>query len=302
MYSASTIGILYPGELGAALGRLLIGNGLRVVTTLDGRSPRTSRLCRAAELTVLDSLKDVVRQANVLISVVLPDIAETVAKQISDLPHLSPPDAIYVDVNSIGPELAVWLDAKIAASGRAFVDASLRGPAGNLASGATLYLSGQRAGDVAELFAGTMRVRVLGPEPGRASAMKMILTGLPKGIAALFVEVAALAQRQGMLKEMYEEVARFNPDVLAAAERMLPTYPQHAARRAIEIRELEETCHAVGQEPCMFAAIRRLFEAFAAVPFDTETNNQWTIASIVEQLVNNEFLANGVPARPPGDF
>jgi hypothetical protein len=54
-----TVGILYPGEMGAALGRLLREDGVRVVTTLEGRSPRTRRLCAEAGLSVLGSLAEV---------------------------------------------------------------------------------------------------------------------------------------------------------------------------------------------------------------------------------------------------
>jgi 3-hydroxyisobutyrate dehydrogenase-like beta-hydroxyacid dehydrogenase len=299
MHSFTTVGILYPGELGAALGSLLEKNGIRVVTTLNGRSQHTVRLGRAAGLTVLDSLSDVVREADVVVSVVPPDAAATLADQYAELAALSPAGAIYVDVNSIGPKLVRSVGDRITAGGRSFVDASVRGPAGNLAAGATLYLSGARAGEIATLFEDAMRVRVLGREIGRASAMKMILTGIPKGISALFVEVAALALREGMLKEMNEELARFDPGVVSAVERMLPTYPRHAGRRVAEIAELEETCRGAGQEPCMFRAVRSIFEEFAAVDFDDD-GGRWTVASIIEHLVNKDFLATDAAVAAAG--
>jgi 3-hydroxyisobutyrate dehydrogenase-like beta-hydroxyacid dehydrogenase len=270
------------------------------VTTLTGRSQRTVRLCRSADFKVLDSLEEVVRESNVLVSVVPPGVAEAMADQYAEMAHLSPAGAMYVDANSIGPELAASLAARIVSRRRGFVDASIHGQAGNLAGGATLYLSGVGAGEIAALFEGAMRVRVLGDEPGRASAMKMILAGLSKGMCALFLEVAALALRLGMLRDMNDEVARFYPGILSAAERMLPTYPRNAARRVVEMRQLEETCLSVGQEPCLFDAARRLLEEFTGVGFDCQSNPRWTLETIVEQLVSNQFLANGMPLRQPG--
>ena len=52
----STVGILYAGEMGAALGRALAADGLRIVTTLECRGPRTQRLCREAGLEELPDL------------------------------------------------------------------------------------------------------------------------------------------------------------------------------------------------------------------------------------------------------
>ena len=40
-----TVGILFPGEMGAALGLRLAESGLHVLTTLEGRSDRTAALC-----------------------------------------------------------------------------------------------------------------------------------------------------------------------------------------------------------------------------------------------------------------
>src|SRR6267378_3056539 len=54
--SQTTIGVLYPGELGSTFAKLLVESGFRVVTTLEGRSLRTRKLCHDAGLNVLDSV------------------------------------------------------------------------------------------------------------------------------------------------------------------------------------------------------------------------------------------------------
>ena len=91
------------------------------------------------------------------------------------------------------------------------MDAAVNGLAHNAASSGTLFLSGPRAAEVARLFAGTMRVQELGSEPGSASAMKMLLGGLSKGLCALFLELALLAREQGMLGRCWRRAAESTP-------------------------------------------------------------------------------------------
>ena len=44
----NNIGILSPGDMGSAVGKVLIDNGYKVFTNLDGRSKRTKNLSEKA--------------------------------------------------------------------------------------------------------------------------------------------------------------------------------------------------------------------------------------------------------------
>jgi 3-hydroxyisobutyrate dehydrogenase-like beta-hydroxyacid dehydrogenase len=290
-----TIGILYPGEMGARLATLMRGCGHRVITTLVGRGARTARRCREAEITVLPTLADVVRTADVVISVVPPAAAEDVAAAYCELAPLAPAGALYVDLNAIRPELAETLATRLAGCGRGFVDAAVNGLAKNLTTTATLYLSGPRAPEVAALVEGGTRVRILEDHPGRASAMKMLLSGLSKGLCALFVETALVAERQGMLAEMTDAYGQIYPGVMAVIERMLPTYAQHAGRRAAETAEMEQTALTAGLEPLTLAAVARFHELLAGIDFGQPGKcGDWTVRSIIEHLAAQGLLA-GAP-------
>ena len=280
-----TIAVLYPGELGAGLGALLKSRGARVVTTVAGRGERTVGRCRDAGIVVLDSLADVARESDFVISLVPPAAAEEQAAHY--LATAARPGALYIDCNSVGPQLARLLAARFTAAGRAFVDAAINGLAKNLTTSATLFLSGARAADVEQLVSDAMRVRNLGPEPGRASAMKMLLAGLSKGICALYLELAMVARHDGMLGEMIEACTLIYPGVAALADRMLPTYAQHASRRATEMSELESTVRAAGVEPCVTGAVRNLHESLAAEKFDADVS---TVNALVERLATSGFL------------
>ncbi len=78
------IGLLYPGDMGTAVGKLLRGAGHRALTTVKGRSATTVRNCRAAGLEELDSLEAVVCAASVLFVLVPPGAAHAVAAQVRE--------------------------------------------------------------------------------------------------------------------------------------------------------------------------------------------------------------------------
>lgn len=263
MTTAPTVGVLYPGEMGAAVAALLHSRGVAVATTVRGRSAATADLARPSGAVLLDSFQEVVHGSDVLISLVVPSAAEQVAADYCAAARLAPRGAIYVDANSISPGRAARIAERIEAAGRSFVDASINGLAKNLAASGTLFLSGRRAGEVARLFEGAARVKVLGAEVGRASAMKMLLGGLSKGLCALFAELAVLAHEQGMLDELLETVGRTYGGVASVAERMLPTYARHAGRRHTEMGELEATARAAGLTPRVVEGVLAFHEALA---------------------------------------
>jgi 3-hydroxyisobutyrate dehydrogenase-like beta-hydroxyacid dehydrogenase len=285
-----TVGVLYLGEMGASLASMLSSRGTRVVTTAHGRSNATIQRCRAAGCLILDSFADVVAQSNVVISVVPPLAAEEVAEAYCTEAHRAPASALYVDLNSIGPELAMTLAERVSSSGRGFVDGAINGLAKNLTASATMFLSGPRCGEVADLFGEQVRVRFLGHEFGRASAMKMLLSGLSKGVCALFAETALMAHRRGMLNEMIAAYEQIYPGIMTLIQRMFPTYSQHAARRATEMRELVQTARASGVEPIALEAARELHDELAAI--DCESLGVATVQSLVEFLAHEGFLAS----------
>ena len=267
------VGLLYPGEMGAALAQVLRCGGMDVATTLVGRSGATIERATGAGMVVLDSLEALVRQSDVVFSLVPPAAAEQVAATYCELAHLSPPRAIFVEMNSVSPDLAASIARQVSATGRSFVDGAINGLARNLSASGTMFLSGERSDEIGVLFRDSVRVEVIGDEPGRASAMKMLLSGMSKGVCGLFVELALVARRHEMLPELTQQLSRIYPGIWQLIERMLPTYSQHAGRRATEMCELEETARQCRVEPGVIKAIRLVHEAIAAseVPLPLES-------------------------------
>src|SRR5438067_1924952 len=77
------VGILSPGDMGAAIGRVLGESGAEVLTCLEGRSELTR--VRAAEAGIGDagSFEALVGGTDVIMSVLVPSEATPVAEQVA---------------------------------------------------------------------------------------------------------------------------------------------------------------------------------------------------------------------------
>ena len=288
------VGIEAPGEMGTALGQVIVENGFRVVTTLEGRSNRTGNICREAGLEVLESFSQVVGLSDVFISLVPPTAAVSVAEKYRDQARSRTRTATFVDANAISPQTAVQI-ADIVSQARAeFVDGSIHGLAVNLRKHGTIYLSGKLSGSVASFFGKSVQVKVLGTEPGRASMMKMLLGGVSKGMVALFLEMSLIANETKLLDEMIEGCREYYPGFMTAIDRLLPTYPRHALRRGEEMKELERAVIALGLQPSMICGARQTISSVGVLNLedqcDSNSPSNWTIREIIEHIaVSNPF-------------
>ena len=77
------VGIVSAGAMGSALGARLRDGGASVLVALDGRSDRTRRLATDAGLQDVGSLASLVREAELVLSVVPPGAAVDVAEKIA---------------------------------------------------------------------------------------------------------------------------------------------------------------------------------------------------------------------------
>jgi regulator of RNase E activity RraA/3-hydroxyisobutyrate dehydrogenase-like beta-hydroxyacid dehydrogenase len=235
-----TAGILYCGELGSAFGKLLRKSGLRVVTTCQGRSAATEGRALAAGIEILPALADVVAQSHFVFSFVLPSVAVDVAREYLHYSHLRPKGSIFIEGNSIGVQAMEQIERLIAEQGIPLVDATINGGASKLEELGVMHLSGPQTGKVAAICHQLLRVNLLSEDIGSASQLKLLMSGIAKGLPALFLEISALAERAGMLEEFLQSCGQFYPGLMKIIDRTLITYPRHASRRVGEIADIEE--------------------------------------------------------------
>lgn len=257
------IGVVSPGEMGTALALALARRGVCVKTTLAGRSEHTIERCRGLDCEILPTVTHVGKSCDVLLSTVTPGAAFDVAAQVRREYRPNWRMRTFVDVNSVAPETMCQIARKFADTPIQVVDAVIHGQASRLQEQATLYLSGDSVEAIAGLFQPAMRVRVLGSQPGQASAMKMLLGSMTKGLIAHMLQAGCLAAAFDSTETFVEELRHFYPEMTAFLERSLPTYPRHAGRRSEETDELATELARRGIDDALARAVERMFGQLA---------------------------------------
>ena len=129
-----------------------------------------------------------------LLSILPPGVAESVAAEIAGLARALSDRRLLVDLNAIAPATSRRIAAVIESSGYDYIDGSISGPPPWRPDTTRIYLSGARAAEIADLaFTGVARI-VVGDEVGMASAVKMSTASVYKGTSALLAH-ALLAAR-----------------------------------------------------------------------------------------------------------
>ena len=283
----ATIAILHPGEMGVRIGELLAARGHRVLAWTCERSGATRERAARAGLAEVGSLAELAAQAEVALSLVTPDAALATAHAFADAVAPGAAAPLYADLNSIGPDLARRIAAGLEARGIACADGALHGQAARLPAGGVLFLAGAQAPRVAALFDAVLETRIVGAEPGAASLVKLLLSCVSKSMVALCLEAGAAAQEARAWPAFWAALARFYPELAESVERMGPTLPRHAARRAVELAQAEAWLGAAGRDAGFAAASRRFLERTAAAalpPAHPESGGAWPLPELIEAL------------------
>jgi 3-hydroxyisobutyrate dehydrogenase-like beta-hydroxyacid dehydrogenase len=204
------IGLVHPGEMGASVGGAAVAAGHEVRWASAGRSPESAARAATAGLLDAGTLAALVSGVGVVVSIVPPHAAVGQAEAVLAAGFAG----TYVDVNAVSPATARSIGSLVDGAGGSFVDGGIvGGPVGG--GGSTrLYVAGERAAEVADIFGGTgLDVTVLGGGVGAASALKLAYAGWTKGSAALLLAMRALARAEGVEAALVEECDDSLPDL-----------------------------------------------------------------------------------------
>jgi 3-hydroxyisobutyrate dehydrogenase-like beta-hydroxyacid dehydrogenase len=178
---------------------------------------------------------------------------------------------VFAECNAVAPSTACAI-AELFAPDR-FADAGIvgRAPREHATPPTRLYVSGAARRVLMELANADIRVIDMGPEVGRASAIKMAYASLNKGTDALHAAVLLAAQRLGVRAELMQEFELSQP---VAARRMADRVPYLAAtaeRFAGEMAEIAATYEAAGVTPLLHRGAEWVFERLASTELGAET-------------------------------
>src|SRR5215813_2750390 len=147
--STHVIGLLHPGDMGAAVGKCLTSGGHTVLWASEGRSPATVARAGAAGLKDAGTVASVAADAEMILSVCPPHAATDIAWAVHGFRGL------YVDANAISPGTAREVAQLITDTGGRYVDGGIIGPPPIVPGSTRLYLSGPDSLTVQTLFADT---------------------------------------------------------------------------------------------------------------------------------------------------
>jgi 3-hydroxyisobutyrate dehydrogenase-like beta-hydroxyacid dehydrogenase len=260
------IGIMSIGEMGFHWAKLLKSHGVEVLTYDKDRGEVSRKRAENAGVTSLPSMTALVREAELIVSIVVPFAAKRVAAKVAKAAlKAGRQDLLFLDANAISPMTADDITKTLVPAGVKFVDGCIIGAAAKMGKGSIVYVSGPDAARLHDLESFNIPIKVLGPSTNQASAFKVVYAGLTKGLQGLFCELLMGARHFGLLDEIRAQYEASFPGLLDKVSSSVVALRIHAARRAEEMDELKRTFSHHGMKSFMAPAVQKVLEAIASL-------------------------------------
>ena len=275
------VAVIAPGMMGAGVGQRLVENGLKVLTSLKGRSAET--LARAKAAGMIGASDEEIAATDYILSILPPGDAVALAERFGPALKASNAKPVYIDCNAINPVTVDRVAAAITAADCPFVDAGIIGsPPKTGDAGPRIYASGPAAPRFAALRQYGLDIRVLDGALSTASALKMSYAGITKGTQAIGAAMMLAASRAGTADALFKELQGSQKEMLAWFKRGLSLMPPKAYRW---IAEMHEIAGFVGDDP----TARELYEGAAhfyeriAEDFDGDKTDVTSLANFLSK-------------------
>ncbi len=268
----TTVAVMSPGDMGEGIGTSLLGQGLNVITTLEGRSDETAMRANRAGFRSLGTIAAVLSEADLVLSVMPPGQAEKFATVVATAMTETGHRPAYADMNAVSPATSRNIARVIREAGADYIDGGIIGaPPLKSPQPARLYVSGPSAGMMDALDGNGIIIHQLGGEIGRASAVKMVYASVSKGTDTLLTAAYTTAEVLGIRDVLEAEWADSQPAVLERLSRRVPALPADAGRWIGEMEEIAATYKAAGVTPDFHKGAADMYRLLHSTPFAAET-------------------------------
>jgi 3-hydroxyisobutyrate dehydrogenase-like beta-hydroxyacid dehydrogenase len=238
--------------MGVSIASSAIDAGCEVYWASEGRRSFTRDRAEAAGLRDAGTIARLCELCPIIISVCPPEFAWDVARAVVATGF----QGILADVNALTPQNKV----KMATLGLKFADGGIIGLPSRIPGETTLFLSGPAAQEVAECFTGGAISAVnMGPEVGRATALKILFAAYNKGSIALFAALYAAAEQYGVLQELQGQFVHRGLS-LEKIEAQITRAAPKAWRWVAEMHEISESLEAVGMPGDFHQGAAKIYE------------------------------------------
>jgi 3-hydroxyisobutyrate dehydrogenase-like beta-hydroxyacid dehydrogenase len=277
-----TVALLHPGNMGATIGAAVATSGTPVIWVSEGRSKASQHRAREAGLSDVTTLAKAVDESDVILSVCPPDAALDLARDVAE--HYF--KGIYVDANAVSRITAQQIGEIVTKAGASFVDGGIIGSPVKRAGTTRMYLSGQRAPEIAALFSASMLdAKTIGAEPGAASALKVAYAAWTKCTDALLLAIRTFAAAEGVDRALLQEWAISQPNLERRSHQAAAVATPKAWRYVGEMKEIAATFEAAGLPAGFHNAAAEVCQRLA--PFKDQTDPAPAIADVIDKLLSD---------------
>jgi putative dehydrogenase len=275
------VAIIAAGNMGAAVAKRLTGHGVRVLTSLIGRSTETAERASAAGMTAVTD--EELAAADFILSIVPPGDSLSLAQRFVPALTASNSKPVFVDCNAVNPVTVERIAATIAPTSSPFLDCGIIGPPPSPGEpGPRFYASGAATARFGSLRDYGLDVRILHGPLSAASALKMSYAGITKGTQAVGAAMLLAATRAGTAEALFAELSESQAGMLAWLKRSLSRMPPKAYRW---VAEMEEIADFVGDDPAaraLYTGAANFYEQIAN-DFSGEKNDVAALAAFLSK-------------------
>ena len=182
------------------------------------------------------------------------------------LPHIRQ-GQVLIDINSVSPTRKRDTAAAVEAAGALYLDMAVMAPVHPKKHATPVLLAGASAETLLpQLQALGFSASLVGPEPGAATAIKMVRSLFVKGLEAITVETLLAARASGCFDDIYASLSASFPglDWSRFATYQFERTTRHGRRRAAEMRESGATLDALGLHGALAREIAAVQDAMGA--------------------------------------
>ena len=259
------------GGMGHRVAAELANGGHELLTSLEGRSALSKE--RAAEAGARDTgpLSALVGEADILLSIMPPEDALSVATEVAAVCVAKGAFPLYVDCNAVSPETSQQIGDIIVGAGGRYIDAGIIGMPPQNGQRIRLFVSGDNLEMLTPLDGHGLDLKPVGPHIGQASGLKMCYAALTKGQMTLHSAVLMLAHALDLYEPFSEELSLSQTDAWQRMQVTTPFIAPDSGRWVGEMHEIAATFRGAHLPTGFHEAAAKVFEAASATPLAQET-------------------------------
>jgi len=263
--------------MGATVVAALASSGRRVLWCDDKRSSATMERAADAGAQRCGSLAEFGERCDLIISVCPPEFASEVADGVNNAGFTG----AFLDANAISPARCVAIAGLFE---ERFIDGGIIGPPALRPGTTRLYLAGESAEAVAQVFANSpLEAIAMREAVPAASALKMCYAAWTKGSSALLLSTVALAQSLGVGDALSAEWELSQQGTSRRAAATATGVAPKAWRFAAEMSEIADTYEAADLPRGFHEGAMQLYQALAQFKDSPEASLHEVLGTLLKQ-------------------